>query len=208
MALAALLERLRAARVVPVLRTHERRHAETAARWLIEAGLRVLEITLTIPEAPALIRALSAEPGLVLGAGTVPSAADAEACLAAGARFIVSPWVDPALAAPCRAAGAALMLGAMTPTEVRAAIGAGADVVKIFPASSAGGPAHIRALASVFPGVVFCPTGGIAAKDVPAYLAAGAAFVGMGGALVDEGRIAAGDRGAILAAAAAVRAAV
>lgn len=208
MALAALLERLRAARVVPVLRTHERRHAETAARWLIEAGLRVLEITLTIPEAPALIRALSAEPGLVLGAGTVPSAADAEACLAAGARFIVSPWVDPALAAPCRAAGAALMLGAMTPTEVRAAIGAGADVVKIFPASSAGGPAHIRALTSVFPDVVFCPTGGIAAKDVPAYLAAGAAFVGMGGALVDEGRIAAGDRGAILAAAAAVRAVV
>ena len=205
MAVTALLEGLRAARVVPVLRTHERRHAETAARWLIEAGLCVLEITLTIPEAPALIRALAAEPGLVVGAGTVASAADAEVCLAAGARFIVSPWVDPALAAPCRAAGAALMLGAMTPTEVRAAIAGGADVVKIFPASSAGGPSHIRALVSVFPGVAFCPTGGIAAKDVSAYLMAGAAFVGMGGALVDEGRIAAGDRAAILAVAASVR---
>jgi 2-dehydro-3-deoxyphosphogluconate aldolase/(4S)-4-hydroxy-2-oxoglutarate aldolase len=89
------------------------------------------------------------------------------------------------------------MLGAMTPTEVRAAIAAGADVVKIFPASSAGGPSYIKALRSVLPTVPFCPTGGIAPKDVPAYLAAGAAFVGMGGALVDEKRIAAGDRAAI-----------
>ncbi|MGH7191019.1 MAG: bifunctional 4-hydroxy-2-oxoglutarate aldolase/2-dehydro-3-deoxy-phosphogluconate aldolase, partial [Acetobacteraceae bacterium] len=117
----------------------------------------------------------------------------------------VSPWVDPALAGPCRAAGAALMLGALTPTEVRAAITAGADVVKIFPASSAGGPAHIRALRSVFPGVLFCPTGGVAPEDVASYLAAGAAFVGIGGALADERRIAAGDRDGILAAARIVR---
>jgi 2-dehydro-3-deoxyphosphogluconate aldolase/(4S)-4-hydroxy-2-oxoglutarate aldolase len=200
-----LLARLRAARVVPVLRTRETGHAETAARWLREAGLGILEITLTIPDAPMLIGRLASEPGLLIGAGTVVSAADAEACLAAGARFIVSPWVDPSLAAPCRHAGAALILGALTPTEVRAALAAGADVVKIFPAASAGGPAHIRALTSVFPGVAFCPTGGIAPKDVPAYLSAGAAFVGMGGALVDEKRIAAGDRAAILAAAEAVR---
>ena len=93
------------------------------------------------------------------------------------------------------------MLGALTPTEVRAALAAGADVVKVFPAASAGGPAHIRALHSVLPDVAFCPTGGIAPDDVAAYLAAGAAFVGMGGALVDETRIAAGDRAAIQAAA-------
>ncbi len=201
----AMLERLRAERLVPVLRTRERRHAETAARWLVEAGFSILEITLTIPDAPALIRTLAAEPGLIVGAGTVPSAREAGACLAAGARFIVSPWVDPTLAAPCQAAGAALMLGALTPTEVRAALTAGADVVKIFPASSAGGPGHIRALASVFPGVAFCPTGGISPGEIAPYLAAGAAFVGMGGALVDEGRIAAGDRAAILAVARAVR---
>jgi len=205
MSVKALLEELRAARVVPVLRTRERRHAETAARWLREAGLRLLEITLTIPDAAALIRTLAAEPGLIVGAGTVPSASAAETCLAAGARFIVAPWVDPALALACRSAGAALMLGALTPTEVRAALAAGADVVKIFPASSAGGPAHIRALVSVFPGVPFCPTGGIAPGEVPAYLAAGAAFLGMGGALVDEAKIAAGDRAAILAAAKAVQ---
>ena len=93
------------------------------------------------------------------------------------------------------------MLGALTPTEVRAALSAGADVVKVFPASSVGGPAHIRALHSVLPDVAFCPTGGVEPANVAAYLAAGAAFVGMGGALVDEKRIAAGDRGAIEAAA-------
>jgi 2-dehydro-3-deoxyphosphogluconate aldolase/(4S)-4-hydroxy-2-oxoglutarate aldolase len=197
----ALLDRLRAARVVPVVRTHETRHAATAVQWLHDAGLRVFEITMTIPDAPALIRELAADPALLVGAGTVSDRATAEHCLRAGARFIVAPWVDASLAAPCRAADAALMLGALTPGEVRTAVAAGADAVKIFPASSAGGPGHIRALASILPGVAFCPTGGVEPANVAAYLAAGAAFVGMGGALVDEKPIAAGDRAAIEAAA-------
>lgn len=196
-----LIERLRAARVVPVVRTHATRHAATAVAWLRDAGLRIFEITMTIPDAPALIRELASDPALLVGAGTVADAATAEACLAAGARFIVAPWIDAALAAPCRAAGAVLMLGALTPTEVRSALAAGADVVKVFPASSAGGPAHIAALRSVLPLVAFCPTGGVSPGNMAAYLAAGAAFVGMGGALVDEARIAAGDRAAIEAAA-------
>jgi len=156
------------------------------------------------PGALTLIGRLARESDLLIGAGTVPDAAAATACLNAGARFIVAPWVDPTLAEPCRTAGAALMLGALTPTEVRAALAAGADVVKVFPASSAGGPAHIKALVSVFPGVSFCPTGGVDPANVAAYLTAGAAFVGMGGALVDERRIVAGDRAAIEAAAKAV----
>lgn len=196
-----LLERLRAARVIPVLRTRSAANAATAVHWLREAGIGVFEITMTIPDAPELIRELAADPELLVGAGTVPDASTARACLAAGARFVVAPWVDLSLAATCRAAGALLMLGAMTPTEVRAAQAAGADVIKIFPASSLGGPAHIRALRSVFPAVSFCPTGGIEPDQVGAYLAAGADCVGMGGALVDERRIAAGDRAAIIAAA-------
>lgn len=197
----ALLDRLRAVRVVPVVRTASTAHAATGIAWLRQAGLTVFEITMTIPDAPGLIRELARDPALLIGAGTVADAATAQACLEAGARFIVAPWVDATLAAPCRKHGALLMLGAITPTEVRAARAAGADVVKIFPAASAGGPAHIRALASVFPAVAFCPTGGVAAGNVAAYLAAGAAFVGMGGNLVDEQRIAAGDRASILAAA-------
>ena len=199
-----ILERLRAARVVPVVRTPTAALAASAVGWLREAGLSVFEITLTIPDAVGLIRALAADPALLVGAGTVPDRAAAEACLEAGARFIVSPWVDASLAAPCAAAGAAFLPGALTPTEVRAALAAGADAVKIFPASSVGGSAHVAALRSVFPGVAFCPTGGIGVGDVAAYLAVGAAFVGMGGALVDAKRIAAGDRGAIVAAARAV----
>lgn len=205
---AELLSVLAKARVVPVIRTRDAALAETAIAWLREAGLRVFEITMTIPDAPALIRRLSADPALLVGAGTVPDAATAKACLDAGARFIVAPWVDADLAAPCRQAGAALMLGAVTPTEVRAALAAGADVVKVFPAGSVGGPGHIKALASVFPGVSFCPTGGVDPANFTAYLAAGARFVGMGGALVDEKRIAAGDRAAIEAAARQVMGAV
>jgi len=183
-----LLQALRTARVVPVVRTRD-------------AGLRIFEITMTIPDAPSLIRELAADPAILIGAGTVPDRATAETCLAAGARFIVAPWVDASLAAPCRSADAVLMLGTLTPTEVRAALAAGADAVKVFPAASAGGPAHIRALHSVLPDVAFCPTGGVEPGNIAAYLAAGAAFVGMGGALVDEKRIAAGDRATIEAAA-------
>ncbi len=196
-----MLSQFRAARVVPVVRTHSTRHAATVVQWLRDAGLRIFEITMTVPDGTGLIRELASDPTLLIGAGTVPDRATAEACLAAGARFIVAPWVDAALAEPCRAAGAVLMLGALTPTEVRAALGAGAGVVKVFPASSVGGPAHIRALRSVFPDVAFCPTGGVEPGNVATYLAAGAAFVGIGGALVDEKRIAAGDRAAIEAAA-------
>jgi 2-dehydro-3-deoxyphosphogluconate aldolase / (4S)-4-hydroxy-2-oxoglutarate aldolase len=197
----ALIDTFRAARVVPVVRTHSAQHAATAVQWLRDAGLRIFEITMTIPDAPSLIRELAADPALLVGAGTVPDAATADACLRAGARFIVAPWIDATLSEPCRDAGAALMLGAITPTEVRAALAAGADVVKVFPASSVGGPAHIRALRSVLPDVAFCPTGGVEPGNLAAYLAAGAAFAGMGGALVDEKRIAAGDRAAIEAAA-------
>jgi 2-dehydro-3-deoxyphosphogluconate aldolase/(4S)-4-hydroxy-2-oxoglutarate aldolase len=197
----ALLERFRAARVIPVVRTRSAKTAATAVAWLRDSGLRIFEITMTVPDATALIRDLATDPELLVGAGTVPDATMAEACLKAGAKFIVTPWVDPSLSAHCHAVGAALMLGALTPTEVRLALAAGADVVKIFPVSSVGGPGYLRALGSVFPGVAFCPTGGVEPANFAAYLAAGAAFVGMGGALVDERRIEAGDRMAIQTAA-------
>ena len=200
-----LSDALRAARVVPVVRMRHARHAATAIGWLRDAGLSVFEITMTIPGAPQLIADLARDGTLIVGAGTVPDAQTAQRCLDAGARFVVAPWIDGSLKAPCDAAGAAMLLGAVTPTEVRAALAAGADVVKVFPAASAGGPGHVKALVSVFPGVAFCPTGGIDAGNVAAYLAAGAAFVGMGGNLVDEARVAAGDRDAIISAARALR---
>ena len=88
------MQRLAAARVVPVVRTSTAALAETAVRWLHDCGFRVFEITMTVPDAPALIRTLAADPALLIGAGTVPDRAVAEACLEAGAQFIVAPWVD------------------------------------------------------------------------------------------------------------------
>ncbi|MFC3123676.1 bifunctional 4-hydroxy-2-oxoglutarate aldolase/2-dehydro-3-deoxy-phosphogluconate aldolase [Pseudoroseomonas globiformis] len=199
MTIEAALARCAEARAIPVIRTSTAAAAETVVGWLKEAGLSIFEITMTVPDAPALIRSLASDPDLLVGAGTVPDRAAGEACLAAGAKFLVTPWVAPELAEPCRQAGAALMLGAVTPTEVRAARAAGADVVKVFPASSVGGPGHLKALRSVFPGVKFCPTGGVDPSNMQDYLEAGAAFVGMGGALVDEKRIKAGDKAAIQA---------
>ena len=146
-----LIPHLTAARVIPVVRTSRTDLAARAVEWLREAGMTVFEITMTVPDAPALIRELAAEPGLLVGAGTVPDRRSAEACLAAGARFLVAPWVDADVAAAAHDAAACAMLGAMTPGEVRAARAAGADVVKIFPASSAGGPAHVKGLRAVFP---------------------------------------------------------
>lgn len=192
-----LLARLSAAHVVPLVRTSKASQAETAVRWLHDAGLRCFEIAMTMPDALALVRALASGPALLIGAGLVPDQAGAVACLDAGAGFICAPWVDASLAAPCRSEGALLMLGAMTPTEVRAALAAGAEAVRVFPAASAGGAAHIRALRTAFPRVAFSPAGGIELVEVGAYLAAGAGFVGLGGALVNERRIAAGDRHAI-----------
>jgi 2-dehydro-3-deoxyphosphogluconate aldolase/(4S)-4-hydroxy-2-oxoglutarate aldolase len=188
------------ARVIPVIRTSTAAHAATAVAWLREVGITTIEITLTTPGAVELIRSLAADPGLLVGAGTVPDAATAQACLDAGARFLVTPWVDPEVCAVARAGGAAMLPGAFTPTEVRAALAAGADAVKIFPASS-GGPGHLRALRSVFPGVPFCPTGGVDPRNTADWFAAGAAFVGMGGKLADEALIAAGDKAALQAAA-------
>jgi 2-dehydro-3-deoxyphosphogluconate aldolase/(4S)-4-hydroxy-2-oxoglutarate aldolase len=193
----ALIPRLSAARVVPVVRTTRPELAARAVEWLRGVGITVFEITMTVPDAPGLIRQLAADPALIVGAGTVRSREAAEACLDAGAQFLVAPWVDEAVAVAARARGACTLLGAMTPTEVRAALAAGSDAVKIFPASSAGGPAHIKALKAVFPDVAFCPTGGVDARNAPDYFAAGAAFVGIGGKLVDEKLLERGDRSAV-----------
>lgn len=193
----AAIERCIAARAIPVIRTSTTKAAETVVGWLKEAGITIFEITLTVPDAPALVADLAKDASLLVGVGTVPDRRSAEACIAAGTQFLVTPWVDAEIAAACNQAGTTLMMGAMTPTEVRAARAAGADVVKVFPASSAGGPGHIKALRSVFPGVPFCPTGGVDPANMQTYLDAGASFVGIGGALVDEKRILAGDKAAI-----------
>ncbi len=170
-------------RVIAVVRRRDAAVAETIARAAAAGGLRAVEITMSVPGAPALVAALrgSLREGVLVGAGTVLSARQADDVLAAGAEFVVAPGMAQAVFERCARAGVPFLPGALTPTEVMAARALGLDAVKLFPSDS-GGPAHLRALRSVLPDVAFVPTGGVTACNAAAWLAAGARALGLAGA--------------------------
>jgi 2-dehydro-3-deoxyphosphogluconate aldolase / (4S)-4-hydroxy-2-oxoglutarate aldolase len=172
---------------VPVIRAPSPELALLACEAILAGGISVFEITMTIPDAPAVIRALRDRltDRALIGAGTVLDAADARACIEAGAEFIVSPGFDAATIAAAHEAGIAAMPGALTPTEVIAAWKAGADVVKIFPCSAMGGASYLRALKGPLPQVKLMPTGGVNVNTARDFLAAGAVALGVGSELVD-----------------------
>jgi len=184
--------------VVPVIRTSSLALARTSVGWLKEAGFRTFEITLTIPNAVSLIEELADDKDLLVGAGTVFTAAEADRVVAAGANYVVSPCVSAEVGAACRRLNVPSLMGTLTPTEVFNALQAGSTAVKVFPASTVGS-GHLKALRSVFPKVTFMPTGGIDASTIGEWVKAGAACVGVGGKLVDEGLIKAGDKDTVLA---------
>jgi len=183
--------------VVPVIRTSTAELALTSVQWLQEAGFKTFEITLTIPGAVAVIAELSKDQSLLIGAGTVLTATDSELVVAAGAKYVVSPCVTAEVGAACRRLQVPSLMGTITPTEVHQALQAGSTAVKLFPASTVG-PAHLKALRSVFPNVTFMPTGGVDVSTIADWVKAGAACVGVGGKLVDESLIKAGDKAAVL----------
>jgi 2-dehydro-3-deoxyphosphogluconate aldolase/(4S)-4-hydroxy-2-oxoglutarate aldolase len=191
---ARIRDRLIAQRVVPVLRLASTALTERAAGCLIDAGFKTIEITMTTPNAVALIDALARDlaPEVVVGAGTVLDLDTARRCLDVGAGFIVSPCIVPGLVKLVHAADCAALVGGFTPGEILAAHHEGADIVKVFPAAS-GGPGHVRAVHAVFPGILLCPTGGVTLESMDAYFAAGAALVGVGNDVVDQKSLTAGD---------------
>jgi 2-dehydro-3-deoxyphosphogluconate aldolase / (4S)-4-hydroxy-2-oxoglutarate aldolase len=199
---AELADRLANARILPVLRFDNPAMAARAAAALHAAGFRALEITLTIPGALDLIAEMAARHGgdTLIGAGTVTDIATARNAIDAGARFVVTPTVVPGLSDVAHERGSASIIGAFTPTEALAAARDGADIVKIFPAST-GGPPHIAALHAVLPQLRLCPTGGIRPDNAREFLAAGAALVGIGNHLLDARSLADGDLQAATAAA-------
>ncbi len=172
--------------VVPVIRFARTASARQAVDLLYRAGFRTFEITLSVPDADDLIAELAAREDLLVGVGTVLRVEDAVRALAAGARYVVTPVLLPELVPVCREAGAACLLSGLTPTEVMAAWDHGADAVKVFPASSMGGPGHVAALKSVLPHVTLVPTGGVNRDNLTAFLNAGAACVGAGGDLISD----------------------
>ena len=157
--------------VIPVLTVSDASTAADLARALVAGGLPVLEVTLRTPAALDVIAAMAKIPGAEVGAGTVLTPEDAARAARAGARFAVSPGLTPALAEGCRNANLPLLPGAATASEAMAAAELGYDMLKFFPASAAGGPGFLRALAAPLPHLSFCPTGGITEASAAEWLA-------------------------------------
>ena len=191
-----LWQRLIAQRVVPVLRLASAELTERAIEYLAAAGFKIFEVTMTTPEATRVIRRFANR--FAVGAGTVLDLDTAQRCIDAGAQFLVSPCLVPGMAKLAHDAGRLALIGGFTPGEILAAHREGADIVKVFPAST-GGPEHLRAIHAVFPDIPLCPTGGVSLDSMRKYFDAGAVLVGVGNNIVDQRALAAGDRARVVA---------
>ena len=180
--------------VIPVIVLQRVQDAVPMAEALLAGGVKVLEVTLRTAVALQCIEAIAkALPEAVVGAGTVRSAADAKAALAAGSRFAVSPGYTAEIGLACRQLGLPLLPGVASASEVMAASADGLGFLKFFPAVQAGGLAMLKALAGPFPDIVFCPTGGISLETAPQFLALGNVKVCGGSWLTPADAVAAGD---------------
>lgn len=188
-----VLDEIQRTKIVAVIRLERYDRAIEVARALVAGGITAIEFTLTGAGAAEAITACRTGLGdsAQVGVGTVLRPADAEAAIAAGAQFVVTPTFSPTVIAACRARTTPILCGALTPTEAFNAYEAGADMVKIFPARL-GGPGYIKDLLAPLPMLRLCPTGGITAENARAYLDAGAAAVGIGGSLVRAADVNAG----------------
>lgn len=194
-----ILNRLRAQKVIALIRADSADNLIGCARALAAGGLGAIELTMTTPGAIEMCARVSRElPDVLLGLGTVLDADTAKRGIAAGARFIVTPAVRPEVIKACNAAGVAVLSGALTPTEACTAWDAGADVIKIFPAEFFG-PAYIKSLKAPFPKMEFLPTGGVTPDTVGDFLKAGAFATAAGSALVAPAALKSGDWAAITA---------
>jgi len=190
----AAIEVMRDAPVIPVIVLHDVKDAVPLARALVAGGIRMLEVTLRTREALECIEIIAKEvPDAVPGAGTIRSAADAQASALAGARFGVSPGYTRAVGKACHDLGLPLLPGVATGSEIMMAQEDGFTELKFFPAVQAGGLAMLKAWQGPFGEVKFCPTGGVTAANAPEFLSlANVACVG-GSWIVPTDAIAAGD---------------
>jgi 2-dehydro-3-deoxyphosphogluconate aldolase/(4S)-4-hydroxy-2-oxoglutarate aldolase len=173
--------------IVPVVRAASFEEARQAVDAICAGGISVIEITMTVPNAPALIRSVVRQYGdkVLTGAGTVLNSEQASECLEAGAEFLVSPGLSVPVLRAAQARGKLAIPGALTPTELMIASLEGARVIKIFPCENMGGAKYIKALKAPFPRVELIPTGGVNLSNAAAYIAAGAFALGVGGDLVN-----------------------
>ncbi len=191
-------------RLVAVIRTPTAELAEQAARAVARGGVRLVEITLTIPDAFELIERLAldetlARGGVVIGAGTVLNGRQAEDALLAGARFVVSPILSAEMIAAARARDALSMPGTLTPTEMVQAAELGADFIKVYPLATVGGPEYIANVRRALAHLPLVATGNISLEEIPAYLKAGVVGFGIGGPLIRSDLLERGDAAGVAA---------
>ena len=180
--------------IIPVVVLDDAKDAEPLAKALIEGGLPCAEVTFRTAAAEEVIRKMStAYPDLFVGAGTVLTIEQVNRAVDAGAKFIVSPGLNPEIVKYCVQRGIPVCPGTCTPSEVEQALALGLDTVKFFPAEPAGGLGFIKAMAAPYTGVKFMPTGGISAKNVREYLAYDRILACGGSWMVKNDLVKAGD---------------
>ncbi len=180
--------------VIPVIVLHDVAHAVPMARALLAGGIRMLEVTLRTPRALACMEAIARDvPEAIVGAGTVRSAADAQAASMAGAQFVVSPGYTHQVGKACHDLGLPLLPGVATGSEIMMAHEDGFTELKFFPAMQAGGTAMLKAWSGPFGDVAFCPTGGVTLQNAPELLALPNVLCVGGSWLVPADALALGD---------------
>ena len=173
--------------IIPVVRASSVEDANRAVEAICAGGIPVVEITMTVPNAISVIRELVQRRGsdVLIGAGTVTNAEQAESCVRAGVQFLVSPGLATSVLSVARVHNRLAILGALTPTELMNAQEQGARLVKIFPCGNVGGPKYLKSLKAPFPHAQLIPTGGVNAGNAAEFIAAGAYALGVGADLVD-----------------------
>jgi 2-dehydro-3-deoxyphosphogluconate aldolase/(4S)-4-hydroxy-2-oxoglutarate aldolase len=196
--------------IVPVLRAPSPELAIAAAKAIWAGGIPIIEVTMTVPGAVAVIEELrrTMDGQILIGAGTVLGAETAARCLDAGAEFLVSPGFDLETVKLANRKEKLIMAGALTPTEVITAWKAGSDFVKIFPCGNVGGPSYIRSLKAALPQIPMVPTGGVNLETIAEFLCAGASALGIGSELISTAALKSGNMAGISATAARLVAAV
>src|SRR5580704_14974069 len=186
--------------VVAVIRANSKDQLKGIAEALLAGGIPAIEVTMSTPKAIAGIEMLADHFGdkAVIGVGTVIDPATAQAAIAAGAQFVVSPVFDEQIVATVRRYGKIMVPGAFTPTEILRAWTAGADVVKVFP-STALGPQYFKDILAPLPQLRLTPTGGVDIKNAADWIKAGAVFVGAGSSLVTKDALAKNDWASVTA---------
>ena len=189
--------------IIPVVRAASVEEANRAVEAICAGGIPVVEITMTVPNAITVIRELVQRRGgdVLIGAGTVTNAEQAESCVRAGAQFLVSPGLSASVLSVARVNNRLAIPGALTPTELMNAEELGARLIKIFPCGNLGGPKYLKSLKAPFPHAQLIPTGGVNAANAGEFMAAGAYALGVGADLVDPAALREGNLEKIILAA-------